>query len=83
MDAFEERLRDNTQSPVPDQAAFRIDFPVWLSQLGARNRDIATDMAQDQRTGELAAKHGTTPGRISQLRREFHTDWQRFHGEVL
>jgi hypothetical protein len=83
MDAFEERLRDNTQSPVPEQAAFRIDFPVWLSQLGPRNRNIATDMAQDLRTNELAAKHGTTPGRISQLRREFHADWQRFHGEVL
>jgi hypothetical protein len=83
MDAFEERLRDNTQSPVADQAAFRIDFPVWLSQLGPRNREIAQDMAQDLRTKELAAKHGTTPGRISQLRREFHADWLRFHGEVL
>jgi hypothetical protein len=82
MDAFEERLRDNSVSPVPDQAAFRIDFPVWLSQLGPRNRDIATDMALDLRTNELALKHKTTPGRISQLRREFHDDWQRFHGEV-
>jgi hypothetical protein len=83
MDAFEERLRDNTQSPVPDQAAFRIDFPLWLLRLGPRNREIAQNMAQDFRTNELAAKHGTTPGRISQLRREFHDDWQRFHGEVL
>jgi hypothetical protein len=83
MDAFEERLRDNTQSPVPEQAAFRIDFPVWLSQLGARNRAIAEDMTLDLGTFELADKHGTTPGRISQLRREFHADWLRFHGEVL
>jgi hypothetical protein len=29
QDAFEERLRDNTLTPVPDQAAFRIDFPAW------------------------------------------------------
>jgi hypothetical protein len=83
MDAFEERLRDNTQSPVPEQAAFRIDFPLWLSRLGPRNREIATDMALDLRTGELATKHGTTPGRISQLRREFHLDWRRFHGEEV
>jgi hypothetical protein len=82
MDAFEERLRDNTVSPVPDQAAFRCDFPVWLSQLGARNRDIAQDMTLDLGTFELAAKHGTTPGRISQLRREFHADWRRFHREI-
>jgi hypothetical protein len=26
-DAYEERLRDNTQTPVPEQVAFRIDFP--------------------------------------------------------
>jgi hypothetical protein len=28
LDALEERLRDNTLTPVPDQAAFRIDFPL-------------------------------------------------------
>ena len=30
LDTFEERLQDNRQSPVPDQAAFRLDFPAWL-----------------------------------------------------
>jgi hypothetical protein len=83
MDAFEERLRDNTHSPVPEQAAFRCDFPVWLSQLGPRNREIAEDMTLDLGTFELADKHKISAGRISQLRREFHSDWQRFHGEVL
>src|SRR5262249_56372109 len=29
LDAFEERLRDNTQTPPDEQAAFRIDFPAW------------------------------------------------------
>jgi hypothetical protein len=82
MNVFEERLRDNTQSPVADQAAFRIDFPVWLMQLGPRNREIAQDMTCDLRTGELAVKYRTTAGRISQLRREFHLDWRRFHGET-
>jgi hypothetical protein len=81
MDAFEERLRDNTQSPVPEQAAFRIDFPVWLSQLGPRNRAIAEDMTLDLGTGELADKHKISAGRVSQLRREFCKDWQRFHGD--
>jgi hypothetical protein len=81
IDAFEERLKDNTHSPVPDQAAFRIDYPVWLSQLGQRNSEIAEDMAQDYGTFELAEKHKISAGRISQMRREFHLDWQRFHGE--
>jgi hypothetical protein len=81
MDALEERLQDDTRSPVPDQAAFRIDFPAWLSQLGSRNRPIAEDMALEHGTFDLADKHKMSPGRISQLRREFHKDWLRFHGE--
>jgi hypothetical protein len=83
MDAMEERLRDNTQTPVADQAAFRIDYPDWLSQLGSRNSEIAKDMALEVGTFELADKHKVSAGRISQLRREFHADWQRFHGEVV
>jgi hypothetical protein len=81
MDAFEERLKDNTQSPVPVQAAFRIDYPAWLAQLGARNRAIAEDMALDLGTFELAERHKISAGRVSQLRRELHLDWRRFHGE--
>jgi hypothetical protein len=81
-DAFEERLRDNTVTPPEEQAAFRIDYPVWLSQLGGRNRRIALDMALDHSTRELAARHRLSQGRISQLRREFHLDWRWFHGEV-
>jgi hypothetical protein len=82
VDTFEERLRDNTQSPVPDQAAFRIDYPAWLSQLGQRNREIAEDMALDHGTQELAERHKVSQGRISQLRRELHADYRRFHGEA-
>ena len=82
-DAFEERLRDNTVTPPEEQAAFRIDYPVWLSQLGGRNRRIAEDMALDHSTRELAARHKLSQGRISQLRREFHQDWRRFHGEAV
>jgi hypothetical protein len=83
MDAMEERLRDNTQSPVADQAAFRVDYPEWLLQLGHRNCEIAKDMALEVGTFELADKHKVSAGRISQLRREFYKDWQRFHGEVV
>lgn len=76
-----EALQDNTRSPVPDQVAFRFDFPAWLSSLGARNRGIAQDMAQGHRTGELADTYGLSPARVSQLRREFYMDWQTFCGE--
>jgi len=78
-----ESLRDNTRTPPNEQAAFRIDFPQWLCQLGDRNRRIAEDMMVNESTQNLAAKHKVTQGRVSQLRREFHRDWQRFHGEPV
>jgi hypothetical protein len=82
MDAYEERLRDSTVTPPPDAAAFRIDYPAWLAQLGPRNRAIIADMVLDLGTCELAQKHKVSAGRISQMRREFYLDWRRFHREV-
>jgi hypothetical protein len=79
---LQEALIDNTQSPVPDQAAFRLDFPAWPASLSARNREIAEDMALGHGTGHLAQRFGLTQGRISQLRREFSESWRRFHKEV-
>lgn len=35
QDALEERLRDNTVTPVLDQVQFRIDWPAWLATLTA------------------------------------------------
>jgi hypothetical protein len=75
-----EALQDNTHTPPDEQACFRLDFPAWLGRLGARNRSIAEDMALGHRTEELARTYGISPGRVSQLRREFHIDWERFCG---
>ncbi len=80
-DAFEERLRDNTVTPVPDQVQFRIDFPAWLSTLTARDRRIVRGMADGGRTLDLSRRFELSPSRISQLRREFHDGWRRFCGE--
>jgi hypothetical protein len=76
-------LRDNTRTPPDQQAAFRIDYPAWLRRQTERNRRIAVDMSMGERTKDLAERYGTTQGRISQLRREFHDDWLRFTGEVI
>jgi hypothetical protein len=51
-------LRGNTRTPPDEQAAFRRDYPAWLAQLGERNRRIAGDMALDERTRDLADRHG-------------------------
>lgn len=71
-------LIDNRRSPVPDQAAFRLDFPTWLATLSARDRRIAQDMALGERTLGLAQKYGLSAPRISQLRRQFQSDWEQF-----
>jgi hypothetical protein len=78
-----EALQDNTVTPPPDQAAFRIDFPSWLAELGDRNRRLAEELALGEKTFVLADKYGLTAGRVSQLRRELHEDWCRFHGEPV
>jgi DNA-directed RNA polymerase specialized sigma24 family protein len=79
---FDEVLHDNTRSPVPDQVWFRLDFPRWLETLSERKRAISWAMVLDARTLDLARQFRLSPGRISQLRREFHPSWQRFHGEL-
>jgi hypothetical protein len=82
MDAMEERLHDNTRTPVDEAAAFRIDFRSWLAQQSERDRRIIDAMVRDERTLDLARMFGVTPGRIPQLRRAYHTDWRRFQGDI-
>jgi hypothetical protein len=81
-DAIEERLADNTVTPPPDQAAFRIDFGAWLKTLTPRERRIIRAMAMSERTKDLSRQFELTPGRISQMRRELRDDWRRFVGDL-
>ena len=66
--------------PVPESVAFRIDFPAWRARIGGRKRLVLDALAGGDRAGEVAAKFGLSPGRVSQLRREFLDDWLAFHG---
>jgi hypothetical protein len=78
LDAYEERLQDNLQSPIPDQVQFRIDFPAWLATLTPRERRLIQAMARNERTSDLSKEFDVSPGRISQLRKEFQKGWERF-----
>jgi hypothetical protein len=80
-DAWRASLVADHQTPIPDQVWFRIDFPVWLAQLSSRNRQIATALAQGDTARDVSQRFALSPGRVSQLRREFHESWQQFHGE--
>jgi hypothetical protein len=73
-------LADNTRSAVPEQAAFRVDFPRWRSTLRRRDQGVLDALAAGER-GEVAARRfGISPGRVSQLRREFQEGWKAFEG---
>jgi hypothetical protein len=81
QDAFEERLRHNTISPVPEQVAFRIDWPAWMRTRTERDRRIINDLMNGERTFDVSRRYGISPGRVSQLRQEYHEDWLRFNGD--
>jgi hypothetical protein len=75
---FDDALRDNMQTPVPDQVCFRCDFPRWHGTHSERDRRLIDDLVVGERTGDVARKHGLSSGRVAQLRREFHQDWEEF-----
>lgn len=74
---------DNTRTPPPDAAAFRCDFPAWRQTRCERDRRLIDALMQGERTSDLAKAFGLTAARVSQLRREFHDDWNSFCGEAL
>jgi len=82
QDEFEERLRDNTRTPPDEQAMFRLDFAAWLNSLTVRERKIVRAMARNERTRDLSQQFGVSPGRISQLRRDFAQSWRDFCAEA-
>jgi hypothetical protein len=75
---WQEALLDNTQSSVPEQVVFRVDFPAWLLTLTDRDHRVAEQMALGNRTLDLARGFSLSPGRISQLRQQLCRSWQHF-----
>jgi hypothetical protein len=82
QDLLEERLRDNTLTPVPEQVWFRLDWPAWLETQTPREWRVVAEMANDERTLDLSKRFELSPARISQMRRELHNDWTRFCGDT-
>jgi hypothetical protein len=76
-----EILVEDRKSGPADIAAARIDFEDWLRTLSGRRKRIAETLAAGETTSVAAAKFRVSRGRISQLRRELHDDWERFQGE--
>jgi hypothetical protein len=77
-DELAEALTDNTKSAVPEQVAFRVDFPRWRASLRRRDRKVLDALASGERTADAARRFRISPGRVSQLRREFEQGWEEF-----
>jgi hypothetical protein len=76
---YEDHILDDTQTPVPDQAAFRVDWPVFLGTLSERDRNIAAFLALGHQATEAAAEFQVTVPRISQVRKDWQRRWCEFH----
>ena len=76
--SLDDALQDNTQTPVPDQVSFRLDFPAWLSTRTDRDRAIIGELMVGERTMDVSRNCQVSPGRISQLRRDYLEDWCAF-----
>jgi hypothetical protein len=81
IDAYEERLRDNTVTPPADAAAFRVDFVQFLASLSQRDRDLAMFLSLGHQAKRAASKFGVSPSRVSQLRQRWYREWRRCQGE--
>jgi len=81
MDTFEERLHENCRTPVPEQAAFRIDWPEFMRSLSQRDRRLATYLSLGNSAKQAAEKFGVSPGRVTQLRQGWCREWRAGQGE--
>jgi hypothetical protein len=80
---FDEQLRDNTRSPVPDQAAFRVDFPTFLAGLGQRDRELVKFLALGHFAHSAATRFKLSEGRVCQLRKTWRERWCQSQDECV
>ena len=67
---------------MPDQAAFRADFPEFLRTLSERDRNLAEFLSLGHSADKAARKFGVSPGRVTQLRQRMCQDWRAMQGEI-
>jgi hypothetical protein len=76
--AFDWAVRDNSQTPIPDQVQFRCDFPSWMRGLSELKKRVVESLALGHRTGDVARAAAVSSARISQMRRELRADYMTF-----
>jgi len=74
-------IEDDSLTPVPEQAAFRVDWPLFLNTLNTRDRNIAAFLAVGHQATEAAREFDLSLGRISQVRKDWQRRWSEFHAD--
>ena len=64
--------------PVPEQAAFRIDWPQFVGQRNVKERQAIALLAIGHRRSEAAALLGISRAWMTQHMSRVHRDWQEF-----
>lgn len=83
MVVYEEHVTGNAVTPVPDQVAFRIDWPMFLETLTPRDRSIAALLALGHQATDAAREFKLSLPRISQVRKDWQRRWREFHMESV
>jgi DNA-directed RNA polymerase specialized sigma24 family protein len=78
---WRESLTDDLKTPVPEQVAFRLDFPAWVRTLKPRCRRMVLDLAAGVRASRVARKYGITLQYLCRLRRALSRHWQAFRDD--
>lgn len=73
-------LLDDKSTPVLDQAAFRIDWSMFLGQQTDRTRQCISLLAEGHKRCEVADRMGTTPPAVTQRMARVEREWDRFQG---
>jgi hypothetical protein len=79
--AWQEILVEDRHAGPAEIAACRMDFSAWLRSLPVKLRKVAKVLAAGETTRAAAKRFGVCDGRISQIRKELKSAWQRFQGE--
>jgi hypothetical protein len=78
---WREALVEDKHAGPAETAAARIDVAEWFASMKRRNRKIAEALSQGFTTKDVARRFRVSPGKISQMRREFCESWHAFQGE--
>ena len=78
---WKEVLLDNKSTPVPDQAAFRIDWSDFLRQQHDRTRKTLAMLAAGHKQVEVADRLGVTASAVCQRIAKAEREWENLQGE--